>query len=326
MLSVERKSNEIGNAESDAIGRFLERHYSTIFHEEAFNTIVAGVFKTDFSYCLVFGKNNALTALCPYHSYRQGLMRITHSNPTIYEVPYGGWVYDDEIHDIADLLPLKRAAINEVIFYWSTPGNGRDMPDAAGRRTAFKTSFVDLGESEDSIWQSVINGKRRNMIRKASKAGVHADFLGADRFGAFHELLTQTYAAAHLIPKPSTFYERVMKTYEPMGRAVIIAARYQNEVIAAVMLVRNSLICHYWLGASRASAENLGQGELLQWEAIKWAKKCGCKYYDLCVIEEERLPNIARFKLGFSQHIVPFYCITQGGAVYRLIAKARSWR
>lgn len=325
MRVVERKRAELSGPESDEIMGFLENHYSTIFHDEKFNTIVADIYHTDFSYQLVYDRENTLIAVCPYHSYTQGPMRITHSNPTIYEVPYGGWIYDERECDIRDLLRFRKTAMNEVLFYWSTPGVGRCVPDSPGRRTTFKTSFIELGETEENILQTAINGKRRNMIRKAVKSGVQVEILDADRFDIFSDLLNQTYAAARITLKPSTFHEQVLKSYESSERSVVMTARYHNEIIAAIMLVRNALMCHYWLGANSAASENLGQGELLQWEAIKWAKKHGCRYYDLCVIEEERLPNIARFKMGFSHKIIPFYCLTQRGMMYRLMARSRLW-
>jgi lipid II:glycine glycyltransferase (peptidoglycan interpeptide bridge formation enzyme) len=99
---------------------------------------------------------------------------------------------------------------------------------------------------------------------------------------------------------------------------LVMIAEKDGEPLAGVVLLRNRYFCHYWLGAGKKSAENLGQGEILQWEAIKWAKQMGCQYYDMCVVESERLPNIARFKMGFSRTTVPFYCITRKRLGYRL--------
>ena len=78
---------------------------------------------------------------------------------------------------------------------------------------------------------------------------------------------------------------------------------------------------HYWQGASRAVAPRLGQNELLQWEAIKWAKRIGCEYYDLCVIEQKRLPNIAKFKLGFSKNIIPFYLLNIKPLGFKILSR-----
>jgi len=54
---------------------------------------------------------------------------------------------------------------------------------------------------------------------------------------------------------------------------------------------------------------------------MKWAKQSGAKYYDLCVVEPERLPNIARFKLGFSKNIVPFYYLTKRPFIFRILSR-----
>jgi lipid II:glycine glycyltransferase (peptidoglycan interpeptide bridge formation enzyme) len=65
-------------------------------------------------------------------------------------------------------------------------------------------------------------------------------------------------------------------------------------------------MCYFWVGATATLAENLGQGEALQWQVIQWAKGAGCEWYDLVGVDREHLPHIATFKLGFTRQIVTF--------------------
>jgi lipid II:glycine glycyltransferase (peptidoglycan interpeptide bridge formation enzyme) len=75
----------------------------------------------------------------------------------------------------------------------------------------------------------------------------------------------------------------------------------------------------YWLGFSSENVPNLGQGELLQWEAIKRMKNYGCKYYDLCYIEKDRLPHIYRFKKGFSKNEIEVGTSNKRPISYKII-------
>ena len=81
---------------------------------------------------------------------------------------------------------------------------------------------------------------------------------------------------------------------------------------------------HLWVaGKPKEIFENVPRQDLLVWETIKWSKENGSKYFDLCVVESGRLPNIARFKLGFSKKIVPFYLYTKRNLAYRVISRLR---
>ena len=80
----------------------------------------------------------------------------------------------------------------------------------------------------------------------------------------------------------------------------------------------------YWLGNNQNEAPNLGQNALLQWESIKMMKKNGCKYYDLCFIEKNKLPHIYKFKKGFSNTEVPVSLVLKTGIGFKIFNKIKS--
>lgn len=126
---------------------------------------------------------------------------------------------------------------------------------------------------------------------------------------------------AGLKEPPLHYYEKILDNYYTIGKALLLIAFYEEEPLSGVIIVGNNNVVHYWQGASRNEAPNLGQGELLQWEAIKWAKNKGAQYYDLCVIEPDRLPRIAQFKMGFTKELIPFYCISKRNFFFKVINK-----
>ncbi|HEX7320802.1 MAG TPA: GNAT family N-acetyltransferase [bacterium] len=308
------RSSEIGEIKS-----FLNANFSTIFHEPEFNQIVEKNFRTRCYYLCAYNDNGKLVALCPCHSKKNGFTIFTQSNPTKFEIPYGGWVYDREETRIKELMSAMQPAANEGIVYWSMPQIEHDDYSEMEKKNRFQTAVIDLDQSEDDIWNNSINSKRRNMIRKAEKNKVTVEMIDHARFGEYYNMMIETYGAAELMLKPIEYYVNVLKTYIGANKASVFLAKVGANFVSGLVALRNKFACHYWLGASRKNVDNLGQGELLQWAAIKWAKENRSRFYDLCVLEPERLPNIARFKSGFSDRVVPFYCISKKGAGYRLL-------
>jgi len=323
MKICRKRVQTLSSLEEKQIAAFLATNTSTIFHEPAFNSAVSEVFGTDFSYILVNGGDGRLIALCPLHSIKSGVSTMTYSNPAMYGVPYGGWVFNRNEVSVVDLLQQIRLSYNEALTYWSIPQVDNNCYAEVQNKKCYQTSIINLKKDKDFIWHNVIGSKRRNMIRKAEKNKIAVEKVDHKGFADFYRLMKETYRYAGLEIKPEECYTRILDTYIPSTKAIILLARMQSLAASGLVLLRNQHFCHYWLGASNRKIGNLGQGELLQWEAIKWAKNYGSMYYDLCVVEQERLPRIAMFKLGFSRNTVPFYCITRRTLAYRILSRIR---
>lgn len=303
------------------IESFLDSNFSTIFHEPDFNRIVEDVFGTKFSYNLAYNQKGKLVALCPLHSQKIGILKNTYSNPSIYEVPYGGWVYDKDEVDFSYLINEMKLSLNESLVYISPPLFEKDEYKKVGKKIKFQTAIVDLMMHEEEIWRNIINQKKRNKIRKAQKSNLLVEKHGQSGIEHYLELMRETYEFAGLKIKPKEYYKKILETYYPRNQAIILLAKKESNILSGNILLRNRHICHYWASARNRLTKNLGQGELLQWESIKWSKENESRYYDLCVVEKDRLPQIAMFKLGFSKDIVHFYYFNNRRISYRIMSK-----
>ena len=321
MRITRKRVTEMSSNEITEIECFLDANFSTTFHDPDFNHVVSNVFKTDFFYDAAYNDGGELVGLCPYHSLRKGLLTMTYSNPAMYGVPYGGWIIKCQGVSVIELLKHSKISCIEAITYWSVPQLNNNGYSRVKNKKRFQTAIISLQQDEDSIWHKVINSKRRNMIRKAMKNNVEIEKVDCTRFEEYYRLTQKKVPCGHMKTKLREYYTGILKQYIPKRKAMILLAKVRSNYVAGVIVLRNKHIAHYWLGASRKNVDNLGQGELLQWEAIRWAKRNGSGYYDLCVIEPERLPNIATFKLGFSKETVPFYCITKRTLAYRALSK-----
>lgn len=321
-MKVIRKSiDKISESEKNQIDSFIEQNDGLIFHETKFNEIASETFNTDFYYFLAFIKLR-LVGICPVHSIKRGILINSYSNNGSFEIPYGGWVFDDKKTTIQKLwnnLPLR---INESLTYWSFM---KGIPENLKQQgQMFETGLVNLNNSEKELFDNVIHSKRRNMIRKAEKSGITIEKYGAEGLTIYFNLMQDMHQKAGLKAIPINYYENFLNAYSVAGNALLMIAFHEEKPLSGVIIVGNKNVMHYWQGASMSEAPNFGQGELLQWEAIKWAKKKEALYYDLCVIEPDRLPNIAQFKMGFTKELIPFYCISKKSFFFRIINKLQN--
>ena len=169
MNTIRKKISELTSKEIEQISSFLESNFCTVFHEPDFNGIVSETFNSQFSYNLVYNDDGGLIALCPLHSIRDSFLINTYSNPAIYDIPYGGFVFDNSKTCEEELINIIRPAFNESINYFSNPFNFSQIKNGQSYLKR-ETAFIDLTSSEEDIWMNNINGKRRNMIRKAQKS------------------------------------------------------------------------------------------------------------------------------------------------------------
>ena len=165
MKIIRKKFTEVDNKEILEIDELIENNFGLIFHETQFNRIVSESFNTELSYFVAYNNDNKIIGICPLHTIKKGLIKLTYSNPAIFEVPYGGWIFDKKQVKIQQLLKYTNPLYNESFTYWSNIQIKEDIYKGFfGQITPHQTAIVDLSLEEDTIWKNIIHSKRRNMI------------------------------------------------------------------------------------------------------------------------------------------------------------------
>jgi len=167
-LRIVRKRLKELNTEK--LEKFILKHGGLIFHEVAFNRIVSESFNTELSYFIAYNNSNKIIGICPLHTVKKELLKLTYSNPAIFEVPYGGWVFDKSEVSINKLINKMKIGLNESLIYWSNIQIKENFYKCDNSNTSHQTAIVDLSLGEDIILNNVINSKIRNMIRNAIKS------------------------------------------------------------------------------------------------------------------------------------------------------------
>lgn len=314
---VSKYLNDLSKDENIIVQNFIDENNGLVFHQPDFLRVVSDSFNLSCKYILL-ESDGELFGLCPVFRIQKNNYSVIYSGYPEFEVPYGGWILNGEQYNIQDLMKKIPLRWNDSLIYWSSFLH-EAKPDHF-KTEKFNTGIIHLEKSENEIWEHVISSSRRNMIRKALKNQIGVVEGGREFLEPFFKIYLESFERNSLRPKPKEFYQAVLNT--PGIRSRIFIAYVGNKPVSSIFLLGNQNAIHYWLGVSKKGIGNNGHGELLQWEGIRWALRNKIPYYDLCVIESKRLPNIARFKDDFAENIVPFYCIGRKSLLLKLVLKS----
>lgn len=115
----------------------------------------------------------------------------------------------------------------------------------------------------------------------------------------------------------AAYYQDVYDRFHQAGQCELLFASYEGQVLAGLMVFWHQARAWYFYGASTEEHRNLMPTYLLQWEAMRLAKKHGCRVYDLWGIpdhDEQQLEaaftsrsdglwGVYRFKRGFGGEV-----------------------
>jgi hypothetical protein len=311
------KIEKISTGQFDLIPAFLENTFSSPSHWPDWNSVVSRTFQTDFFY-LGYFENNELTGICPVHCERRKSLQVWYSGPRHFLIPYGGWIFNRKT--VLDVSKTPNPW-NSAFICFSLPVIEQFRVDyETTDRAALQTLLVDLSKEEDKIWKEDVASKRRNIIRKAFKSNVTIHVEEEPDMDLFYRYLSEVNREYGIETFDKSYYSDLFLKSKHIHFDVMWA-RQGDEVLSGLVMARDKDLAMYWIGMTINRDVNLGQGDLLQWEAIKRARTLGCKIYDLCTIEKERLPHIYQFKKGFSMTEVPFLNFSKRPLTYRILNK-----
>jgi hypothetical protein len=264
---------------------FLNGNFSAPTHWPEWNVLVSKHFKTDFYYYGAY-EGHDLIGICPVHEVKNGILSSLYSGQFHY-IPNGGWI-----------LSQKRFISDKEI--------------RLGRFASFYSSTLPIINE----FKVVYNVKRKMLMKTL--------IVMNDKLGNFYTFYRQANIKYQLPILPEDFFYELLNKVQTVNFDVLCAKK-DEEPFGIAVIAYDKNYAFYWLGITIENKPNLGQGELLQWEAIKKTKKCGCKFYDLCYIEKERLPHIYAFKKGFSNTEADIVLASKKSFGYKVVNRLKKW-
>jgi len=187
------------------------------------------------------------------------------------------------------------------------PRGFRESPHAIQPR---RTLVVSLADDEAAILARMKQKTRYN-IRLAARKGVTVR--PWEDTQAFYRLMAETGERDGFGVHAAGYYQKAYELFHAQGAVELLVAEYEGEPLAALMVFARGRRAWYFYGASTGKHRNKMPTYLLQWEAMRWAKRRGCTEYDLWGVPDadeatleaefttrrEGLWGVYRFKRGF---------------------------
>jgi lipid II:glycine glycyltransferase (peptidoglycan interpeptide bridge formation enzyme) len=161
---------------------------------------------------------------------------------------------------------------------------------------------LDLEPSEDELLANM-RKTTRYLIRRAPKDGIEIEKRSDDAvIEDFWKLYQETASRESFVPFSKAFVDNEYKEFATSGNADYFFGKVEGEYLAGALVVYTKSTAFYHQGASRHTKFPVPYA--LQWEAIREAKRRGCKLYNFWgILQEGRTPKawsgLTLFKKGF---------------------------
>lgn len=170
------------------------------------------------------------------------------------------------------------------------------------------TVLVDLAPSEDDLLANMKQKTRYN-VRLAGRKGVSVRLGGPGDFDTLNHMYAQTAVRDGFAIRGQDYYHHVWDAFYRAGMLKPLIAEVEGQPVAALMLFLFGERAWYLHGMSSGEHRNLMPNYLLQWEAMRLAKREGCLIYDLWGAPDVFAPfdsmwGVYRFKHGLGGQVV----------------------
>jgi len=219
----------------------------------------------------------------------------------------------------------------DVVVGTGLAGSDHERPDSDGKIVAseltargwryssdqiqFKNTVeIDLSLSLDELLNRMKQKTRYN-VRLAEKKGVTVRVGTLDDLVMLYRMYAETSVRDGFVIRDETYYQTVWQAFmeqsnqagQPLSEPLI--AEVDGEPVAAIFVFYFGKRAYYIYGMSRTAHRGKMPAYLLQWEAIRRAKRYGCKVYDLWGAPDEfneadSMWGVFRFKQGLGGEVV----------------------
>lgn len=178
--------------------------------------------------------------------------------------------------------------------------------------TATTTILIDLTKPEKEIFNNFSQAKRR-AVRKSIKNNIMIhqssdieSFIKIRNKQLFPLGLLMTGEMKKLWDNFSPKNVDLLLAYhnnpsDRKSQMQAIASICYSRPLAGILLLYYNKIAYYWYASALKEGKKLFAPTLLVWEALKLAKKMGCKVFDFEGIYDERFPKSSQSWKGFTK-------------------------
>lgn len=249
------------------------------------------------------------------------VVRIAARRGTYFLIQHGPVAISDSKREILSALcaELKNISMKEkAIFVRLAPLFERNVEnnrlfrelgfqDSPMHANAYEATWrLDLASAEEDLLRNM-RKTTRYLIRQAEK-NPDITIEKSDRsedLEKYHKLNKEVAARQNFVPFSAEYIKNEFEVFARDGGCLWFFGKYKEEIAAASLVIFWKDYAFYHQAASLSKFAKLSIPYLLQWEAIKEAKKRGCASYDFWgYVNPEKNPNHpwagpTLFKMGF---------------------------
>jgi len=216
------------------------------------------------------------------------------------------------LEELKKIAREEKASFIRISSIWQrNEGNIRIFKDLGFRESpihmhAEVTWELDIKPSEEELLAGM-RKTTRYLIRQAEKNPdvkiYHNPNL--EDIDIFNRIYQETVKRQHFTPFSLIYLKNEFSAFAPEGEISIFFGKYRNEIISAGIFIFWQGIAFYHHGANSFKYPKIPAAYLMMWEAIKEAKKRGCRLFNFWGIASDDNPNhpwagLTLFKIGFS--------------------------
>ena len=213
----------------------------------------------------------------------------------------------------------------ELCIGTGIPGTESDWVDPVGEQTLSEwkqsgwhlsdsqvqfrnTTLLSLEGTEDD-WLKRMKQKTRYNLRLAQREGVVVREAEESEFPLMYKMYAETSVRDGFVIRSEEYYLSVWKAFSRKGMLSPLLAEVDGQPVAGLMLFMFGRSAWYLYGMSTANHREKMPNYLLQWEAMRVAKKNGCQRYDLwgapdVFDESDSMFGVFRFKAGLGAEVL----------------------
>lgn len=162
--------------------------------------------------------------------------------------------------------------------------------------------MLPLEKSEEELLADM-RKTTRYLIKKAMRDGVTIEKrTDAKVLDDFYKVYEKTVEREHFSPYPKEYIKKEFEAFGKENNALFLFGKHEGKILASALVLFTKSGAFYHQGASIHSKVPVPY--LLQWEAIREAKKRGCSFYNFWgILIPGRTPKawegLTTFKTGF---------------------------
>ncbi len=166
------------------------------------------------------------------------------------------------------------------------------------------TSRLDINRTEEELLSNMRKATRYE-IKKAIKLGIKVTDEHSDKMvNTFLKLQNNTAKRQKFVPFGEKFLTAQFEVFISNNLAKLYTAKLKNRILAQAFIIFYGKEAVYHYGASNAEGRHYPGAYLIQWEAIRQAKKRGMNVYNFWGVapsdsNSHRFAGLSLFKRGF---------------------------